>query len=206
MKKQLPPKAIVLAVTGSLGSGKSSVARILKGLGLAVLDADAIAHDCIKPRKPAYRKIVSLFGKEVLKKDRSIDRSKLGKQVFRDGLLLKRLNSIVHPWVIEVIKKEIRKARLRNKPIVLDVPLLVEAGLDRLVDKIIVVKASAETQLRRVAKKTKLSRREIKIRIKTQIPLRAKMRLADFIIDNSGTRESTRKQVEKVVRRLIPNP
>jgi len=206
MKKQLPPKAIVLAVTGSLGSGKSSVARILKGLGLAVLDADAIAHDCIKPRKPAYRKIVSLFGKEVLKKDRSIDRSKLGKQVFRDELLLKRLNSIVHPWVIEVIKKEIRKARSRNKPIVLDVPLLVEAGLARLADKIIVVRTNAETQLRRIAKKTKLSRREIKIRIKTQIPLRAKMRLADFIIDNSGTRESTRKQVEKVVRRLIPNP
>ena len=193
---------MVLGVTGGLGCGKSTVAGMLKDCGMKVVDADRIARDCMRPGKPAYKDIVTFFGKELLKKDRTIDRSKLGDQVFHDKSLLKKLNSIVHPRVIEVMKKEICASRPGSRPVVLDVPLLVEAGLSGLADKIIVVKAAAATQLDRAARKTKLSRLAIKKRIKAQIPLRAKMRLADFIIDNNGTKENTRKQVEKVVKEI----
>jgi dephospho-CoA kinase len=199
MQRQSPDK-IVLGVSGSFGSGKTTVARILKSFGAEVIDADKIAHKFLKPGANTYRKIIRVFGKGVLKKDKTIQRRKLAEIVFGNKILLKKLNNIIHPEVIKEIKNLIRKTKARA--IVLDAPLLIEAGLGKIVDKLIVVKICRNTQIRRLQNKASLSESDILKRIRCQIPLKEKVRLADFVIDNSGSIENTKKQVTEI-RRLL---
>lgn len=196
-------KKIVLGITGSYGTGKTTVAKIFKSFGAKVIDADKIAHSLIKPGTIVYNKIIAIFGSRILKKDKSIDRIKLSEIVFNNHKLLERLNKIVHPAVIRVIKDEL--GRTFQKTIILDVPLFFEAGLGHLVDKIIVVKLSRQKQLKRLLKKTSLARQALLKRINAQMPLSDKVRVADFVIDNSGTIEKTKKQVEKLRRMLWKN-
>ncbi len=204
MKKQAGlNKKIVLAITGGFGTGKTTVAGYFRRFGARVVDADRIVHNLIKPGSRVYKKIVTGFGREVLKKNRSIDRASLAKAVFGDRKLLKKLNRIIHPQVIKIIKREIASAR--EKIVVLDVPLLFEAGLQGLADKVVVVKASREIQLRRIFKKTSLSRKDILMRIKAQLPLSTKVRRADFVIDNNRTQNWTKKQVVNLRRMLWKN-
>ena len=193
-------KRIVLGVTGSFGSGKTTVARILGFYGAKLIDADNIAHRVINPGTKAYKKIVDLFGRGIIQKDSKVDRKKLARAVFNNKNLLKRLNSIVHPQVIRIINKRIKKTAVGI--VILDAPLLLEAGLKGIVDKLIVVKTNREKQIKRIRAKTSLSRQDILKRIRCQIPLRAKARLADFVIDNSGKITETKKKLERI-RRLL---
>ena len=204
MQRQNPnKKSIVLGITGGFGSGKTAVARIFSSFGAKLINADKIAHRVINPGSKAYKKIVATFGRGILKQDREVDRQKLAGIVFNNKNSLKRLNNIVHPEVIRIIKNEIKVSRA--KVIVLDAPLLLEAGLEELVDKLIVVKITKDGQFKRIQNKTFLSKADILKRIASQIPLRAKARLANFVIDNSGTIEKTRKQVERIRRPLWKN-
>jgi len=196
-------KKIILGITGSFGSGKTTVARIFKSFGAKIIDADKLAHGCITPRSTAYEKIIRIFGKEILKKDRIIDRRKLAVIVFNNINLLIKLNNIIHPQVIQIIKNKINYAK--SKVIVLDAPLLIEAGLVKLVDKLIVVKINRARQIKRIQNKTSLTKTDILKRIKSQVPLREKARLADFVIDNSGSIQETKKQVEQMRRLLWKN-
>lgn len=195
-------KKFILGLTGTFGSGKSTCAGFFRGLGALVLDADKIAHKCIRLNKPAYKKIIRLFGGEILKKNGSIDRKKLARIVFNDTRLLARLNNIVHPEVIRDIKSEINSSKA--KVIVLDVPLLIESGLTRIADKLAVVKIPRKTQIERIQNKTSLGRSDILSRIRCQLPQSAKIGLADFIIDNAGSRVRTKKQVIKIWKTLQP--
>lgn len=202
MKKQKKlKKKIILGLTGSFGSGKSTVAGMFKHRGAVVIDADKLAHACICVGKSAYRKIVDFFGRGILSPDKTIDRLKLSQIVFNDPDKLKKLNSIVHPEVIGEIKREIKSTK--EGLVVLDVPLLIEAGLGKLVDKIIVVKISRAQQLKRVKGRTLLSEADIIKRIKAQLSLSAKQKQADFVIDNCRTIKETEKQVERVWRSLV---
>lgn len=204
MKRRSQDKRkIILGVTGSFGSGKTTVARILGSFGAKVIDADKLAHDAIRPGSSAYRKIIKAFGQGVLKKNKTIDRDKLGKLVFNAKPLLKELNNIVHPEVIRQIKERVRKSAQRV--IILDVPLLIESGLDSMIDMMAVVTITREKQVQRIIDKTGLSRADILKRIKSQIPLRKKAELADFVIDNSGTIIKTKKQLEQIRRLLWRN-
>jgi len=204
MRRQNPNKKnIILGLTGSFGSGKTTVARIFKSFGAELIDADKIAHRVINPGSKVYKKIVATFGRGILKKNRAVDRKKLGRIVFSNKNLLKRLNNIIHPEVIRIIKKKIKVSNA--KVIVLDAPLLLEAGLKKIVDKLIVVKITKDQQIRRVQNKMRLSKTEILERIRFQIPLKAKARLADFVIDNSSTVEKTKKQVKQIRRALWKN-
>lgn len=200
MKRQ---KQIILGLTGSFGSGKTTVARIFKSFGAQIIDADKLAHGCIAPGSPAYEKIIHAFGNGILDKDGRIDRKKLSDIVFNDINLLIKLNSIIHPQVIRIIKAKINSSK--SKVIVLDAPLLLEAGLKGLVDKLLVVKITRARQLKRIQNKTSLSKQDILKRIKSQIPLPQKVRLADFVIDNSATLSETMKQVEQIRRLLWKN-
>jgi dephospho-CoA kinase len=202
-RPNLNKKKIILGVTGSFGSGKSTVAGIFKSFGAKIIDADKLAHKSIGPGNPAYKKIIKAFGKDILRKNKIIERRKLAAIVFNNKKLLKKLNNIIHPEVIRTIKSQIKNSH--SKIIVLDVPLLIEAGLRELVDKIIVVKITRIEQIKRIQKKTTLSKTDILKRIKYQIPLRAKARLADFIIDNSGTIGETKKQAVRIRRLLWKN-
>lgn len=192
-----------MGITGSFGSGKSTVAKMFAASGAKLIDADKIAHSVIKPGNIAYKRIIAGFGNEVLGKNRVINRKELAGVVFNNKVLLKRLNDIVHPEVIGIIRKQIENSG--QKIIILDAPLLIEAGLKRIVDKIIVVRITEKKQIERVKFRTSLSRADILKRIKSQISLNVKSRLADFIIDNSGTRKETKKQVERIRRQLWKN-
>ncbi len=203
-------KKIVLGLTGSFGSGKTTVAGIFRSYGAEIIDADRIAHSCIAGGTLGCKRICKAFGKGILKKNRTIDRVKLARIVFDNKGLLKKLNKIIHPEVIRIIRKKIKKTlpagrQEKSKIIVLDAPLLLEAGLRRMVDKLIVVKIKRAEQLERIQRKFSFSREDILKRIKRQMPLQLKVRLADFVIDNSGTIEETKKQIEEIRRLLWKN-
>jgi len=203
MQKQKINK-LIIGVTGSFGSGKNTVSGIFKSLGAKIIDADAIAHSCIKPDKQAYRKIIYFFGRDILKPNQEIDRKRLGRLVFADKQLLKKLNSFIHPQIIKTIRSKIN--RIKKGVIILNAPLLLEAGLRNMVDKLVVVKIDRRKQLARLSKNTSLGQEEIIKRIKYQIPLSAKVRLADFIIDNGGSIRETHDQVKIIMETLIPCP
>jgi dephospho-CoA kinase len=194
----------IIGLTGSFGTGKTFVASILKGRGARVIDADKIAHEVIARPSRAYKEVVRAFGASVLKKDKEIDRKKLAETVFGDAGNVKKLNRIIHPEVISRIKKEIKTAP-RDKVVVIDAPLLVEAKMQGIVDLIMVVKASKDVQVERCVKKFKMSKEEVLKRIKNQMPLARKIRLADFIIDNNGRKKDTKKQIMNVWRRWYGN-
>ena len=200
MPRQKQNKKIIIGLTGSFGSGKSTVAGILAAYGAKIIDADKIAASCLIPGSGIYKKVISAFGDKVISKGKAIDRPALARIVFSDQQLLRKLNSIVHPEVIRMIKAKMNSKK--KGVLVLDAPLLLEAGLKNAVDKLIVVTINRDTQVKRLLKKTSLKKAAILKRIKSQIPLRAKARLADFIIDNSGSLQSTRKQVAQIRRKL----
>jgi len=194
---------LILGVTGSFGSGKTTAAGFFRSFGAEIIDADKLARKSTIPGSQAYRKIIRAFGKDILSKNKAIDRRKLAGIVFNDKKLLKKLNSIIHPGVIRAIISRIRDSR--SEIVVLDVPLLIEAGLRRLVDIVIVVKITRAKQIKRLQKKTALSNGEILNRIESQISQNAKLRFANFIIDNNGTIGETKIQVERIRRMLWKN-
>ena len=203
MKKQPKKKRLVLGITGTFGSGKTSVSRLFKSFGAKVIDADKIARQILKPGERIYKKLIKAFGKTIAKKGQDIDRIKLAKVVFKDKKLLERLNKIMHPEIIRIIKNQIKASS--DKPVVLDAPLLIEAGLRRSVDKLIVVKTKRKELLKRMLKNRSLNRIDTLKRINSQISLEDKVRLADFVIDNSGSIEQTKKQVKQIRRQLWKN-
>jgi dephospho-CoA kinase len=191
----------VVGITGSFGTGKTTVAKLFKQLGAKIIDADSIAHGLIKVNTPTYKSLIRSFGKGILKDNsRDIERKKLAKIVFANKKLLNKLNRILHPAIIKKIKDKVKLINKRNKPkvVIIDAPLLIEAGLLRLVDKLIVVAASRGVQVLRLKKRAGISKKEIEARINSQIPMREKIKSADFVIDNNGSLTYTKKQVREV--------
>lgn len=188
--------AKVIGVTGGFGTGKTFVASIFKSLGAKVIDADRIAHEAIRRGSPEYRALIKMFGSDILSDRREIDRRKLGEIVFRDAGALRKLNAIVHPAVIKEVRRRIRGAG--EGVVVIDAPLLVEAHLEKEVDELVVVKCSKRRQIERCREKFRIKKKEIMRRIRSQIPLKRKMEMADLVIDNSLTKAETRRQARKV--------
>lgn len=191
---------LIIGLTGSFGTGKTKAGQIFKSLGACVIDADKISRNCLKPRTKIHEKIIKIFGKKILNRDKSINRKKLADIVFNNQKLLKQLNKLVHPQVVRLMKKAIQACK--KNIIILDAPLLVEAGLVNMVDKLIVVKSSRKNQIERIQKKLGLKKSDILKRIKSQILLSDKIRLADFVIDNTGQVCATKKQIREIWRRL----
>lgn len=194
----------ILGVTGSFGSGKTTVARLFKSRYTKIIDADRLAHRLFRPGSPTYKRIAAVFGRRIIGDNRRIGRKKLAGIVFNKRSELKKLNQIIHPQVIRIIRSQIKSSR-GVRIIILDVPLLIEAGLRKMVDKLIVVKISQAKQIERIRKKTSLRKSDILKRIRSQIALRRKLRLADFIIDNNGTIKETKRQVAEIRRLLWKN-
>ena len=192
----------MIGITGNFGSGKTTIARMFKKKGAYIIDADSICHSLIQPSKPAYKKILRDFGKAILKKDNSIDRKKLAKIVFEDEKKLKTLNRLLHPYVIKEIDRLIRLNR-DKRIIIVDAPLLIESGLHKKMDKIIVVKNRLAVQVSRLKKAMGLTKIEILKRLRWQMPFEKKAGLADFIIDNSHSKNKTFVQVQRIWKQLV---
>lgn len=192
-------------MTGSFGSGKTTVAKMFARMGAFIIDADEIAHQSIEPGKPSWKKIVSSFGNGILRRDRYIDRRKLGEKVFSDRRRLKKLCDIIHPFVYKEIGSKISALRKAEPSaiVMLDVPLLFESGGEKRVDKVIVVKAPLTRQVERAKARFGLGRKDIMRRIRAQMPLSKKIRSADFVIDNSGSIIETGKQARAVWKKLV---
>jgi dephospho-CoA kinase len=196
---------ILVGLTGGVATGKSTVAKMFKQCGAVVIDADELAHEVIKPGKPAWRAIVTLFGKTMLNQDRSLNRQALGSIVFRNRTKRRQLERIIHPRVArEQARLTKQAARTDPKAVVIyDVPLLFEAGIDTRVDKTLVVTADRETQLARLKKRNGLSRVEAIRRIRSQMPLSKKVRLADIVIDGTLSRHNAMKAVRGIFLDLL---
>jgi len=198
---------LIIGLTGGIVSGKSTVALMFKDLGAKIVDADKLGHSVILPHKPAWEKIVKIFGKDVLQNDLTIDREKLGKIVFANQPFLKKLNEITHPEITKIIKKEIdsvkNKTYNQKKILIIDAALIYEAKIDRLMEKIIVVYIDEDEQIKRLIKRNNLSKDEALQRIKSQMPMKEKVKMADYVIDNSNSLDKTKKQVEKIWKSLI---
>ena len=199
--------SLVIGLTGGIVSGKSTVAEMFQLLGATIIDADRIGHEVILPYKPAWHKLIKTFGKSILQKDMKIDRKKLGYIVFNNKRLLEKLNEATHPEIEKILKNKIKVFRegnhLSNKIILIDAPLIYEAGIENLMDKIILVNLKEEEQIKRLTKRNGLNREESLKRIKSQIPNKEKAKKADYIINNNLSFENTKKQVEKVWQELI---
>jgi dephospho-CoA kinase len=199
--------ALIVGLTGGIVGGKSTVASMFEDLGAKIVDADKLGHSVILPNKSAWKKIVKIFGKDILQNDLIIDREKLGKTVFANQTLLKKLNEITHPEIIKIIKKEIdlvkNKTYNQQKILIIDAALIYEAKIDGLMDKVIVVYIDEDEQIRRLIKRNNLSKDEALQRIKSQMPIKEKIKMADYVIDNSSSLDNTKKQVEKIWKNLV---
>ena len=196
-------KTLVIGLTGGIASGKSLVLKEFRKLGSQTLDSDVIAKDVVEPNQSAYKKIVKIFGPNILQKNGNLDRKKLGSLVFFDPKKRKLLESIIHPEVIRNLRQEIKSSQ--SQLLVIDIPLLFEAKLQNLVDKIIVVWAPLNQQMARLQKRNKLSSGEIRNRIRSQWSLKKKCAWADFVIDNSKNSSHTRSQVKNLYTFLTKN-
>jgi dephospho-CoA kinase len=190
---------VIVGLTGGVGTGKSTVADFFGELGAHVIDWDELARQVARPHLKTWKAIVEYFGKGILNDDLTINRQKLADVAFSDRKKVEKLNQIVHPAVFEEderITNEI-KSRDPDALIIKDIPLLFEVTRPIPLDKIIVVSASEETQLNRLEEKG-VKREDAKNRIKSQLPLDTKIGAADFVVNNDGTLEETKRQVRAI--------
>ena len=192
-----------LGLTGGIASGKSAVAAMLREMGFAVLDADSLAHKLIEPGQPAYDEVVQEFGQSILATGGRVDRVRLGAVVFNDRARLDRLNAIVHPRVAEVIFSQFeawKRAGIRDAVFV-EAALLIESGIHKSLDGLVVAWCTPEQQLDRLVARG-LTETEARRRIASQLPVEEKLSLATEKIDCSGSLEQTRRQVEALAFKL----
>lgn len=194
---------ITVGLTGGIATGKSTVAKVLRQKGIAVISSDELAHQAIEPGGPAYERVIAGFGSAVLSPDGKINRRLLGEMVFKDQAARKRLEGIVHPIVIEGIRQELeRYSKDGAQIVVVEVPLLFEVGLEDLFDYVWVVSASYEHQLQRVLERDRLTEVEARERIAAQMSLEEKEKRADAVIKNDNALDSLEKQVSTLLRTL----
>jgi dephospho-CoA kinase len=195
---------LIVALTGGIGSGKSSIAKMFKDEGAYVIDFDYLARVVVEPDKPAWKKIIDYFGPEILSPDRTLNRSVLAEIVFSDIKSRKALEGFTHPRIFEkrdTLIKDIKK-KDPKAIVIVDIPLLFELSLKKKYDKVILVYVSRDVQIKRAIKRGVLTKEGVEKRLKTQIPIEEKKLLSDYIINNEGSMKNTRDQVRKVVHEL----
>jgi dephospho-CoA kinase len=188
---------IVAGLTGGIGTGKSTVAAVFAEAGAVIIDADEIARDVVAKGRPAWCRIVAHFGRDVLLPDGDIDRKKIGAIIFNDARQKAHLDRIVHPHVIAETEQRLKEIE-RVQPqavVILDVPLLIEAGMDRDLDEVIVVYTPEAVQLKRLMRRDRLTAAEGLSRIRSQMPIEEKKTHATLVIDNRDSAAVTRKRV-----------
>jgi len=192
-----------IAITGGVGSGKSTVARMFRELGVPVIDADEVAKAVVAPGQPAWQELRRLYGPEYFLADGSLDRAKVAGRVFENTQERRRLEAIIHPRVAAEIRARLQELEAQGAPLVLvEVPLLFEAGLEKHYDRVIVVDAGEADQVRRLRDRDSRSEAEIAGILAAQMPLKEKIKKADFVVDNRGDLNLTLSQVKIILGEL----
>jgi dephospho-CoA kinase len=193
-----------VGLTGGIASGKSTVGQMFVDLGCRLIDSDRITHQLLDPGQDVHAAVVEAFGHQILAPDGTIDRRILGDVVFRDPGARAKLNAIVHPAVFRRQQEWLREVEAAdsNAIAIVDAALMIEAGTYKNYDKVIVVICSPEIQKQRLRARSTLSEEQIDARIRSQMPMEEKVKFADFVVDNSGSIEATREQVERTYRAL----
>jgi len=195
---------IVAGLTGGIATGKSTVSNFLSDAGARIIDADKIAREVVEQGKPAYEEIRAFFGEEILLPNGDIDRERLGDIIFNDSDKKKHLDAIVHPRVFErsaALIAEI-EASEPDAVVILDIPLLLEANMDRDLAEVIVVYVPEELQLQRLIARDGIDEKAAMARIRSQMPIEEKRKRATLVIDNSGSRSACRQEALKALDRL----
>lgn len=192
---------MIIGLTGSIASGKSTVAKMLEKYRFPIVDADQVARLVVEPGEPALAEIVAAFGEEILLEDGTLNRKKLGDIIFHEPSKRAILNGIIHP----AIRKEMLRQRdewLNNgaEVVIMDIPLLFESKLQHFVEKILVVSLSEEKQLERLMERNQLNEEEARARISSQLPLSVKEEGADAVIYNESTLEKTEQQLNYILK------
>lgn len=190
---------LVVGLTGGIATGKSTAAKMFQELGALLIDADKIAHEMLEPNQPTWQKVVGYFGSSIVQADGQIKRKVLAKEIYNSDVKRLALNTIVHPPVVAEIERQIKELT-KSRPdaiIIVDVPLLFEVEWPFEWDKIIVVAARQDIQFKRLLDKERSLRQDIfKKRLRCQLPLDEKAKRADWVIENNGSLEHAKEQVE----------
>ena len=206
LQRKLPEEGgtIVLGITGGIACGKSLISRFFRELGAAVLSADELAREAVRPGEEAFKEIVTHFGKEILTAEGSIDRARLAEKIFRSPAERYLLNQITHPAIGHLADRRINE--LRKQPdvplIIYEAPLLFEAKAEERVDLILVVATTPEQQLARLMRRDNLSRKEALQRISAQMPLAEKISRADILVENNAPPEEIQKVIGHIFAKL----
>ena len=195
---------LLVGVTGGIASGKSTVARMLEELGAPVIDFDALSRSVVEPGKAAWKDIVAYFGEQVLLEDKTLDRKKISEIVFRDPEKRKKLEGFTHPRIYEDFRRLVKEYTQKDPEVIIQVvvPLLIEANLQYLFHKLLLVYIPQEKQIERLMDRDKISREMAQNILTAQLPIDEKKGYADFIVDNSGSLEETKRQVGEVWQKL----
>jgi dephospho-CoA kinase len=198
---------LILGLTGGIASGKSTVAGMLRSLGAAVVSADGLAREVVRPGSETHARIVKHFGPRALRDDGQLDRGWLAQRIFTDPKARRALDGITHPAIADLARRRFADlARQGAGLVVYDAPLLFEAGADRQVDAVLLVTVDERVQRARLMRRDGIDEPAARARIAAQMPQTEKARRADYVIDNSGTRADTRDQVLRLLGRLGLKP
>lgn len=197
---------IILGLTGGIATGKSNISRLFKGWNIPVIDADAISKELTQKNGEALTQIAAVFGNKVFNEDGTLNRKALGDIVFKDTLEKEKLENILHPMVYQEMEKQLKTLEQEGaKVAVIDVPLLFESGMDKMADEIWLADVPVEEQVRRLEKRSNLTKSEALERINSQWPREKKVSLADEVIDTRGTKKNTEDYVKALFsRRFYP--
>jgi len=195
---------LFLGVTGGIATGKTTVTKALEEFGIPVIDFDILARNVVQPGMPALNEIIEYFGPHFLQEDGNIDRKKLSSIVFRDEEKRKKLEGFIYPWISEEFITQARDtvAKGENRIIQVSVPLLIETGLQDFFHRILVVYIPRNMQIERLIKRENISKDHAENILNNQLSIDEKLKYADFIIDNKGSRLETKKQVKKLYVKL----
>lgn len=190
---------MIIGITGSIGTGKSTVSNYLISKGYSVVDADKISKGAYNIGSNGYKAILEVFGEEILNSNGEVDRKKIKKIVFDNSNMLQRLNMAIHPIIINEIEKEIEILLESQNVVFLDAPLLIETELHKKVDKIIVVACDKNEQINRIIKRDKITADMAISIINSQMSIDEKLKFADYIVYNNSTIENLYSQVDEII-------
>ena len=190
---------MIIGITGSIGTGKSTVSNYLISKGYSVVDADKISKGAYNIGSNGYKAILEVFGVEILNSNGEVDRKKIKKIVFDNSNMLQRLNMAIHPIIINEIEKEIEILLESQSVVFLDAPLLIETELHKKVDKIIVVVCDKNEQINRIIKRDKITADMAISIINSQMSIDEKLKFADYIVYNNSTIENLYSQVDEII-------